>query len=398
MAGRMDLCRSVERALTLAALSGVVPSPADAQTIGVVYLRPPTPLTEPAFSRIVALREIQGERILILDPTDRGLVLLVPGRHDFQAVGREGSGPGEYRWPARLLALPGGETGVLDAALARILNISAQGQIQGTIDPRGPSRTGGPTAGAAFGDTLGFLYAAAALIVRGQGNRWVALDTLLILRWRSGEPRLDTVARMHHRLPPTAAVQNGIVASRSGPPIPFWVESTWTVGVDGRVGVVHPDPYRIELISPDGHRIASAPIPVTPIRLTTAHRRLWRDAQGTPAMQLVYPGGGQAPFTRVVNPSVREPGRWPAFLPPVTGDPPTFDHQGRLWVARSTPAGAGPLFDVFDKQGNRQVQVVLPSGTRLLGFGRRWLYLARRDRDHLERVDRHPLPPGLTTP
>lgn len=394
----MDLCRPIGRALTLAALWGVAPSPANAQTIGVVYPGPPTPLTQTAFSHIAALREIQGERILILDPTDRGLVLLIPGQRGFRTVGRPGAGPGEYRWPSRLLALPAGETGVLDAALARILKVSAEDETQSTVDPRGPSRSGGPIPSASFADTLGFLYGAAALVVRGQGSRWVALDTLLILRWRSGEPRLDTVVRVHRRLPPTASVQNGMVVSRSGPPTPFWVESTWAVGPDGRVGVVHPDPYRIELIDPDGQRIATAPIPATPIRLTTAHRRLWRDAQGTPTMQLVYPGGGQPPFTRVVKPTVRDPARWPAFLPPVTGEPPIFDQQGRLWVARSTPAGAGPLFDVFDKQGNRQVQVALPSGTRLLGFGRRWLYLARRDRDDLERVDRHPLPSGLATP
>lgn len=394
----MDLCRPIGRALTLAALWGVVPSPANAQTIGVVHPGPPTPLTQSAFGRIAAFREIEGERLLILDPTDRGLVLLIPGQRGFRTVGREGSGPGEYRWPSRLLALPGGETGVLDAALARILKVSAEGQAQRTIDPRGPSRSGGPIPSASFGDTLGFLYGAAALVVRGQGSRWAALDTLLILRWRSGEPRLDTVARAHRRLPPTASVYNGMVVSRPGPTVAYSVESTWTVGVDGWVAVVHPDPYRIELTSPDGHQITTAPIPTTPVRLTTGHRRLWREVQSLPVVQLVYPGQGRTPFTRVVRPKVREPDRWPAFLPTITGEPPIFDQQGRLWVARSTPAEAGPLFDVFDRKGDRQVQVMLPRGTRLLGFGRQWLYLARRNRDDLERVDRHPLPPGLAPP
>lgn len=394
----MNLFRRMVRALVLSVLGLLAALPAGAQRIGVVYPGPPALLTEPAFSRIAALREIAGERILILDPTDRGLVLLVPGQRDFLTVGREGSGPGEYRWPMRLMPYQAGQTGVLDAVLARILLISAHGQPEATTDSRGPARGGEPTPVASFGDSLGALYGSAVALVRGQGSRWVALDTLLILRWRAGDARLDTLARVHHRLPPTASVHNGMVLSRPGPLVAYSVESTWTVGVDGWVGVVHPDPYRIELTSPDGHQIRSAPIPSTPVRLTTGHRRLWREVHSLPVVQLVYPGAGRAPFTRVVKPRVREPDRWPAFLPTVTGDPPIFEQQGRLWVARSTPAGDGPLFDVFDRKADRQVQVMLPRGTRLLGFGRQSLYLARRDRDDLERVDRHPLPPGLATP
>ncbi len=390
--------RTIEPSLALATLCGLITSPTAAQSPEIVSLGPARRVSETAFSRIGALREIDGERLLILDPTDQALVLLAPGQGASQTVGRLGSGPGEYRWPVRLLPFQAGQTGVLDAALARVLLISTHGQPLATIDPRGPARGGGPTPVASHGDTLGALYGSGAVLVRGQGSRWMALDTLLILRWRTGEPRLDTVARFHRRLPPTASVYNGMVVSQPGPAVAYWVESTWTVGLDGRVGVVHPAPYRVELISPGGHRIATAPIPVTPVRLSAAHRRLWRESRSLPTVQLMYPGGGRPPFTQVVEPAVREPARWPAILPPVTGEPPIFDHQGRLWVGRSTPAGAGPLFDVFDHDGNRDVQVVLPRDTRLLGFGRRWVYLARKDRDDLERVYRHSLPATLAAP
>jgi hypothetical protein len=53
--------------------------------------------------------------------------------------------------------------------------------------------------------------------------------------------------------------------------------------------------------------------------------------------------------------------------------------NGELWVQRSQPAEAAPLYDVFDGQGRLVRQVRLQKDTRLVGFGATSVYVARTD-------------------
>jgi hypothetical protein len=43
--------------------------------------------------------------------------------------------------------------------------------------------------------------------------------------------------------------------------------------------------------------------------------------------------------------------------------------DGMLWVRRTTPAGAAPLFDVIDRNGALAGRIVLPARSLLLGHG-----------------------------
>lgn len=360
----------------------------------------PNAVAPVAFTSITGLRELAGGRVVVVDAAERRLVVVDFDEQLVEQVGRQGSGPGEYVAPNRLFPLGAGATGLRDAARQQILVLSALGAPAGTLNSRSPpSRLGtmllpAPTASAA--DTLGRLYATISVIHQLPRGRLVPADSFALVRWSVDAPRSDTIASFGQRLPVTAIVQSGYVVSRPGPVEPFRAFVQWAVALDGTIGVVFPDPYRIELISPeDGRRWRSPPIPFSPIRVSEAHKRQWRQAQTTPVVLMVYSGLGAAPYARTIRPTPREPSRWPRTLPPITDSPTVFDRLGRLWVARTTQVGAPPLFDVFSRRGDRVAQVTLPRTTRLAGFGERAIYLIRKAADDLELLQRHALPAGL---
>jgi hypothetical protein len=66
-----------------------------------------------------------------------------------------------------------------------------------------------------------------------------------------------------------------------------------------------------------------------------------------------------------------------------------FSDDGRLWIQRTTRAGAPQTFDIFDSDGERIEQVILPQGRRLLGFGRGTVYAVIKDEFDLEYVERY---------
>ena len=106
--------------------------------------------------------------------------------------------------------------------------------------------------------------------------------------------------------------------------------------------------------------------------------------------------GGAAGDTKVVsnapfNPADLKFAEFPAYKPPMAGNGNTvamFDGNGNLWVARSTTRGDNvPHYDVIAEGKGLIGKVNLPEGTRLLGFGKNSVYLARSDEgsDWLER-------------
>lgn len=353
------------------------------------------------YTRLSGLRELPDGRVIVLDGVERRLEVVDLDARHITALSRHGSGPGEFMMPDRLLPLGEGFAGVRDGARPFLLVLSPTAELIATLDPRGPppriGRRALPLPSPAASDAAGRFYAALSLLHESPDGRLTARDSFAVVRWGATSPGLDTLVVLPQRLPPTAFVQGGFVISPAGPIEPFRVGVAWAVAGDGTVGVVYPEPYRIELIGPQPgvRRGGSGPIPHTTLRVTAAHRREWRRAQSSPLVQLVYPGGGRAAYARTTRPVPREPVRWPRTLPAVTGEPPRFDNAGRLWVARTTPATAPPIADVFSRGGQLSMQVRLPPATRIVGFGEGVVYLARRTPDDLEILQRHRLPPQL---
>ena len=91
-----------------------------------------------------------------------------------------------------------------------------------------------------------------------------------------------------------------------------------------------------------------------------------------------------------INPADLPWGDFPDVKPPIPsqGTVAMFDATGNLWVARTGKVGDPvPHYDVIAEGKGLIGHVDLPKGTRLLGFGRNAVYLARNDEgsDWLER-------------
>lgn len=82
--------------------------------------------------------------------------------------------------------------------------------------------------------------------------------------------------------------------------------------------------------------------------------------------------------------------QWPPFKPAFVEQDVYVTPEGDLWVRVSQPAGARPIvFDVFDGTGARRMQVEVPEGRRVVGFGAGSLYAVARDADDLEWLERY---------
>ncbi len=88
---------------------------------------------------------------------------------------------------------------------------------------------------------------------------------------------------------------------------------------------------------------------------------------------------------------------WPAVMPPFATNrfgPARVAPNGELWVPRSRVATDASTYDVFDAGGRRVSRVVMPKGTRVIGFGVGTVYAFRMDEDDLVYLQRYRLDPA----
>ena len=171
----------------------------------------------------------------------------------------------------------------------------------------------------------------------------------------------------------------------------FRSPSAWAVGAAGRVAVVYPDPYHIMLIARDRSATEGPTIPYDRMRVTEEHKQTHRaEAERPRPMMAGRINDPQAASVTMVRRPFREPSGWAEFLPPFVANAEIlFDPDGNLWVERTTASPADAQYDVIGRDGTLRHQVLLPAGTRLLGFGRNALYLVRRDDLDLEYLERY---------
>ena len=157
---------------------------------------------------------------------------------------------------------------------------------------------------------------------------------------------------------------------------------------DGRLMIVHPDPFRIDIIPPTGGSRTGKPIAYPVLRVSEAHKNAWRaEAE---AMRSRPVGAGQAGMVQAMaNAQWKEPESWPSTLPPFLSGALSMGLDGRLWIQRTTEAGAPPAFDVYDANANLVERVILPARRRVVGHGRGVVYLVRIDEDDLEYLERY---------
>ena len=220
-----------------------------------------------------------------------------------------------------------------------------------------------------------------------------AADSAAIVRIDRTTARQDTVA--WHHLKSDAGrqvrrIQGGIFVSSSTSG-PFPALDQWTVAPDGRIAFVHPDPYRVDFVSPAGKSTLGADIPYERVAVDDAVKEQYREEQKKPAMAMALGGSGPR-VVRQITPRFQEPASWPDYLPPYAASTARFANDGTLWVQRNTKPGAPPTFDLIDEGGHVERQVTLAQRAMLVGFGTGTVYVVRLDDNDLQYLQRYRLP------
>jgi len=389
---------SISRALALAA--GVMAVPAASQQVTVRDLPTASREIDDPFSQVSAALELRPGRILVVDGTEMEVSLVDFSTGSRNPVGRQGSGPGEYRTPAGIFKLNGDTIWLLDAVQQRLVAFNPD-LTPGTTMPLMLFDQATSTALSApfFGDRTGRLYTSAMPIQIGRGGGGAQMsfpDSVGVLRM---DPRdASTRTQLAQVRFPTSGKpemkQQGQTAFKYTMAYPGLVASDpWTVFPDGRVAIVRGATYAVEFISPEGKHSAPGRIAYDPIKVTEADKKAEMDEaqrqlrEQSKTVQKMMPAGVSMEF------ELLPPASWPANYPPVSPLGALAGPDGRLWVKRATPFRVGrEQWDVIDAAGKLVARWRLPARTTLIGVGQGAVYTARTDEDDLRYVQRVELP------
>ena len=86
-------------------------------------------------------------------------------------------------------------------------------------------------------------------------------------------------------------------------------------------------------------------------------------------------GGGRI----TIPPASASDMKWPTHKPPFPPSAARVTPEGRVWVQRSGAEGAAPVYDEFDEAGRLMRRIALARGSRVVGFGKGVVYVARTD-------------------
>lgn len=383
------------RAVLLIAISS--PAIASSQS-RIVLTKADAEFPEP-FSVITGVRELMDGRVLVADSRNR-IVQLIGFNGRAVNVGREGTGPGEFIFPSRLIALPGDTSAIYDPQGARFLIVHPDGRpgmhfrIEGS-DGRVAGRT--PPRGV---DMRGRIYFQGPALARNSAGAMIPAESAAVLRFDRSTKRSDTIAFVQLAKGHTtiSAGRGGGALVSTGMGNPLVPRDEWAVLPDGRVAVVHAEPYMVEFFTSRSVRTTGPVVPYEMVKVDHRVRqmveeerlRVWRRAASGGRGR----GDGSANTSSGIPPNPPPLGDdWPAFMPPFVAQAAEARPNGDLWVKRTQKVGnAEPLYDVFDGTGRVIGQVVLPAKTTLIGFGRESVYLIRYDQDDLQYLQRYRLP------
>lgn len=355
---------------------------------------------EEPFSLVAGATEIKPGKLVVYDGVEIELAVVDFATGTRTALGRQGSGPGEYRAVAGVFRMAGDTLWILDALQMRVA-VFTPSLEPGTTFPfmLFDAQSGTALTAPMFADRRGHIYASAMALdmARGRGGapQMRMPDTVAVVRVdpRAGDTRTE-VARV--RFPTSGQPQ----MERNGNALKFTMaypglvaSDPWAVFPDGRLAIVRGATYTVQFIGADGK--ASSPVRVAyePIRVTEADQKAEMDEarrqmeEQNKAMQKMMPANVQMSF------ELLPPASWPDHYPPVAplGILPAPD--GRLWVKRGTPVRVGrEQWDVLDQQGKLVARWRLPAKTTIVAIGQGVAYTVRTDEDDLRYVQRVELP------
>jgi hypothetical protein len=356
-------------------------------------LRPQAEFAEP-FTDVTAVRELSDGRVIVVDGRELTVKVIDFATGAAAVVGRNGDGPGEFRWPSRLFAISGDSTLLHDAAGGRLMIIQPDGKPGAFYDPNTIETDSGLARvrrfNLRFSDGRRYLYGEAQPIKVGPGGTMELADHAAIERLEFSTKKRDTVGFWPVRKDANARLVPG-VGVLTQPRMDAWpVWEHWLISPAGRIAFVFPDPYRVDFVDVGGRVVQGTPIPYDRVRVDDALKKEHEAERSAPAMVMRYNRGGGSNM-EVMRRPYQPPKQWPEFLPPYRGSG-QFSPDGLIWINRMTAAGRPPLYDIIDGNGRLFEQVELPPRTKLVGFGARSVYLVKLDEDDLQHLQRYALP------
>lgn len=371
-------------------------APVFAQGAPIRDLPKPTREIEDPFSLISGVTEIKPNQVLAVDGTEGTVALVDFAKGSKTSVGRQGSGPGEYRAPAGLFRVRGDTIWLLDAMLQRITAFNPD-LTPGTTFPLLMLDQSTMTVLTApfTSDRTGRLYSSAMKIqagVGGGGNdmQMTLPDSVGLVRFDPRQAARTELTKVRFPVsgkPEISRAGNSMKYTMAYPGL--IAADAWAVFPDGRIAIVRGATYTIEFIAPDGTKSTAGRIAYQPIRVTAADQKAEMDeakrqmAEQGKVAQKMMPAG----FSLEME--LLPPANWPANYPAVSPLGAIAAPDGRLWVKRSIPFRTGrEQWDVIDANGKLVTSWRLPAKTTLVAVGQGAVYTVRTDEDDLRYLQR----------
>jgi hypothetical protein len=314
------------------------------------------------FSYLSGVRELRNGKIMAADPVSQVLLRLDLDTGTADTLGRQGTGPDEYKGPDQVFSLPGDSTLLIDLGNGRLTVIDPNGLfLYSTPMTTGMGKSWGRTIQPRFVDGAGNLYDG------GYYSPEAPQDTFSLRRIDRATLEETEVATAWHA---------AFAKPEPGTKQPMLVlYDDWAVGGDGRIAVVRARGYSVDWYLPDGRVVHGPPnqVETYPVGLAEKEAELEHAAAATvTTVSTVDDDGVQSMqmargMTRGTMPSVDD-FTWPENLPVFRGEATLVSPQYEVWIHRMMPAGVPGRIEVFDDQGVRLGFVEIPARSTVIGF------------------------------
>ena len=355
-----------------------------AQTPSPIVLSPGTP--GPEFTKVEAVRELQDGRTLVIDSRERALMIVDWRSPEPKTIGRDGDGPGEYRYPGSLIPLKGDSTLVTDRQNGKWYVLHRDRIIATLTTDRRLVRFVRDNASA---DTMGRLLVLHGTHFSGRfgadGGRgsYRNSDSAAVIVVHRDNVKADTVARLRGPSPGINAVR----ARVDGMNITYMLGNPLAAGdqallfPDGWIAIARVAPYRVEWHTPGGTVVRGQPLPHAPQRVDDRVKQQAIDDRWA------GPGSRAPKFALTDFPA------WPDVVPPFLDNALLSLPDGRVAIRRASfGADRSVHYDIIDRRGTLSAALRLPPNERIMTFGARSVYVVAIGPDDLETLRRHPWP------